>query len=313
VKIGILFNCQRVGIKLSLQALRPNDEIASFMARAQQGEARERALAQLRACDAIVAVPVIGRSPFGEALQAEGARHRMVIVPPVVFGGFHPDTIVIDTVNGQLEGPTGPLHSRIALAAFLAGLDVADTADLYNRMIFKRLGYFDQFPVQHTLFHERFQRHGIDLLESVPRWKNLGCFMHNQTHPKANALMGLAEAICGVLGLTPEPNPVPPADTLEKLASHPVHADLAQAFGVPPETHFRANAQRGADRMLSLETYLAESFATYAVTPRALLLTADGVGQAAEAIGMPLPDAMPSQKQALARARARSEEVEGVD
>ena len=309
MKIGILFNCQRKGLKLSLQALRPQDEIVSFIA--QRADARERTLAQLRTCDVIVAVPVISRNAVGQALQTQGARHRLVTVPPVVFGGFHPDTIVIDGPDGLFEGPTGPLHSRIAVAAFLGGLDAVDAADLYNRMIFQRLGYFEQFAVQQTLFHERFTRHGIDLLEAVPRWRTVGCFMHNPTHPRANALLALGEAICGLLDLKPEPDPVIPNDTLEKLASHPVHADLAAAFGVQPETHFRANAQRGGGRLLSLDTYLAESFALYANTPRSLLLTADGVGPAAAAIGLPLADAMPAPSQA--RAQARSEEVEGVD
>ena len=304
MKIGILFNCQHKGLKLSLQALLPRDEVYSVGLPTRTGprDAFDRALAQLTACDIIVAVPASSRNVLGEALQAAGA--RMVTVPSVAFTGYHPDTINIIGDGGKLAGPTGLLHSRIAVAAFLGGLSAPDTADLYNRMIFKRLGYIDDFSMQQSLLHERFSRHGIDVTQAAAQWHAQGCFMHNFTHPKAVALFGLGQLVCGVLGLAADPGAVIPPDTLADHASHPVHPDLAAAFGVQPETHFRAGARRGDSQLLSLDEYLAQSFTQYAATPRADLLTADGLAAAAAAIGVALPDAPRARERILEEAES---------
>jgi hypothetical protein len=240
----------------------------------------------IRTCDAVLAQPASGVLPAADLRRLKAASPRLLNLPAILFAGYHPDAIYVADGKTQLIGPTQALHSRIAVCAFLSGLNVAETTMLYNRMVFGRLGYLSEFGIQAALLAERFGSFGIDLQPALRDWAASGCFMHSPNHPKAAPLLDLARIACRLLNLEPEPDPATQPDTLQDMPSHPVYPDLADSLGVPPEHVFRAPARGGQPRELDFDQFLEASFAVYRKANRAELSMADGVAEASHALGL---------------------------
>ena len=289
MRIGVLFNCQNVGIAASLRQLLPGHEVVNyrFVDVCQSEQAAEDAAVVLRRCDAVITT-VTGARLYGAdpaVLAAEGV--RIVKIPHLIFGGYHPDSCYSPDPNRGIPGPTERFHSRIAACGFLAGLDIEDTLALYSKLPFARLGYFDHFAQQRMVVIEQWAAHGIDLAPWFARWAAQGCFMHSMNHPKIAALFDLARIMCGVLGLAPSGAAAVPADNLIINASHPVHADIAEALGVPAEMHFRPPNVRGRKvTLMDLPTFLSHSFAAFSRAPVGAVLALDGVPEAMRALDL---------------------------
>jgi hypothetical protein len=201
------------------------------------------------------------------------------VIPPVIFGGFHPDTCYV--TRGDLRGPTNAIHSRIVIAGFLAGLGADDVAALYNRLVFARLGYFTSFAEQRALLEAAYAARGIELAPWFDAWLRQGCFMHSVNHPKVHVLFDIARIVCRQAGLTVDEAAACPEDDLAAMARHPVHRDLARAFGVAPEDRFYPPAPKGRQPApMPLEQYIDRSFALYATARPSALRSVDGVREA---------------------------------
>ena len=292
MKIGVFFNCQHRGIATSLRALLPSYNIVSHDVISYGYPDLDRpdssmfasAAADIPTFDLVVSADF--RHDLGP-LSPNGLKQRarrLILVPPIIFGGFHPDTCY--STNASFRGPTNAIHSRIAIAGYLAGLSVEDTAALYNKLVFARLGYFGQFAPQRAIMQERFAAYGVDLAPWFDAWLAQGCFMYSVNHPKVHVLFDLARIVCAMAGLDTQPASTP-EDDLAYMPSHPVYPDLAAAFGVPAETHFHQVRLPGKPLVeLTLEEYLAKSFATFAAAPAKLLRAIDGVADALAALDL---------------------------
>ncbi len=183
-----------------------------------------------------------------------------------------------------LVGPTMDYHSRIAIASYLLGLGAAETAALYHRLVFRRLGYLDRFATECTLLLEHWAHFSLDAAPLLRAWRESGCFMYSVNHPKARPLLDLARVACTRMAIEPEAPHITAADvpdTLEVFPTHPVFPDIAAAAGVAPEAIFRtARNGEGEFKALTPEEFARWSFEVFATVPRAVLLRVEGVREA---------------------------------
>ena len=291
MKIGILFNCQHEGLGIALRALRPRDDIVDFSLESLDEAARARVAAVLAGCDHVVSIDVAqGYGPLATDILRRNVR-RLHVLPYFRFAGFHPDTVSITVGDVALDGPTGAYHSRIAVAGLLAGLSPRATADLYNRLSFARLGYFEVFAEQHALLLERYAAYRIDFSSALPRWLAPGCFMHSVNHPRMRVMLDMAQAVCGLAGLAPQALPPSETSLRDNLAAHPTHPvfpDIAAALDIPPSGAFRAAVPPSGivPRVMSTEAFVTGAHAALQRAPLAALRQVDGVAAAMAALGL---------------------------
>ncbi|MEJ0046376.1 MAG: WcbI family polysaccharide biosynthesis putative acetyltransferase [Rhodospirillales bacterium] len=297
MKIGVLFNCQSRGIAESLGLLRPDDEIIHFAIPKliRSKAARVEAGAALKACDVIVASDTHYRLGPAAPERFRAAGLPVATVPPIIFSGFHPDCCYPASRDeegggGQFDGPTGMMHSRIAIASFLGGLTPQEAAPLFNRLVFARLDYFARFAEQKALLLERYRNvAGIELAPLFAEWCGTGCFMHSDNHPKAFVLHDVARIACDLLALPTASSAGQPAprDFLAHFPHHPVYPEIAAQLGVEPVPLFRLpNGARGEPLYVGLEEFLALSFAAYREVPRATLSAVEGMQATMASLGL---------------------------
>jgi len=290
LQIGVLFNCQYRGIAAGLQALLPSAEVIAVSRGALLGpaEERRRLIAALNACDHLVCNHVAGAGSPPPAAP-KGTARQTHFLPALSFSGFHPDIVYVFREDGTpLAGPTMDYHSRIAIAAYLAGMSAADAAALYNRLVFRRLGYLDWFGQACTMLAEQWARFDIDVAPLLRRWRCAGCFMYSVNHPKVLPLLDLARVACARMALVPENPEVDAAeveDTLMAFPTHPVFADIAEAAGVAPEGIFRSAINANGDfRVFGTEEFIQADYQAFETVKRGVLYRADGVAAALAAL-----------------------------
>ncbi len=291
MKIGILSSSQHEGLRVALGALVPDAQIVSFDVGAvlRDAAARTAIAALLPGCDHVLTVPLPSSyGPLGTASLRE-TLPRVHLMPSLHFAGFHPDGVTIKLDHDLVGGPTGHSHSRIAVAGFLAGLTPRETADLYNRLVFARLGYLNRFAEQRALLIERFAPYGIALEAPFEAWLARGCFMHDIGHPRMRVMLDLARAACGLMSVVADSGVEEQAltDPLAALAIHPVFPDIAAAIGVAPSGAFRPALRPGVSpRAMSTEAFVRASHEAFARVPLAALRGTDGVLAAMAALGL---------------------------
>jgi Polysaccharide biosynthesis enzyme WcbI len=292
LRIGVLFHCQYRGLAAALHALVPSAEVIAVGRGGlpEVAEERRQLIATLNACDHLISNHVEGTGPLSVASLRRTAR-RLHVLPALSFSGFHPDIVYVFRDDGTpLVGPTMDYHSRIAVAAYLAGLSAAETASLYNRLVFRRLGYLQSFGEECAMLTEHWARFDIDVAPLLRGWRETGCFMYSVNHPKVRPLLDMARVACARMEVVPE-NPWVSADdvedTLKVFPTHPVFADIAAAAGVAPEGIFRTAINKDGNFYgFSVEEFVNESFRAFATVKRAVLYRADGVAAALAALGL---------------------------
>ena len=309
MRIGILFDHQHAALAASLGFLLPDVEITSHDSgpALRDPGARARIQADLLGCDHVVTLDLPpSAGPLATFLVRRTARNCHLL-PPLRFGGFHPDVITVPLDGASLGGPTGTLHSRIALLAYLTGQMPEEAAGLYNKLVFARLGYFASFARERADLLRRFLAYRINLAPIFDSWAAAGCFMHSPDAPRMGVMLDLARLICGMAELTPdEGSPERSAvkslqDPLALLPSHPLFADIAARLGLPPEGDFSPpQPADGARHAYRPEVFLQGSYEIFRHSPRAALRAAPGVAAGLAALGLPEVDA----PRAAARAAA---------
>jgi hypothetical protein len=308
----ILADHIHTGLAAAFRALHPAATVHDFDLTqiATNDHARGRAHAALAEADHIITYDA--PASFGPLSTAalRAAHRKLHLLPPFRFGGFHPDGIQIMLDSARVAGPTGATHSRLATAAYLAGLSVQETLDLYNSLVFSRLGYFAAFARQRARLLQAFSFYGYDLAPLFDAWHRSGCFMFDAAHPRMRVLLDLARLLSARCGLTPETASIAEYDVPNPLASiptHPLLPEIAARIGVSPEGTFRGAARLGAKPTLySLEAFVQASFDAHRRVPLATLRAADGV--AASLAALSLREADFGRTKAAARAAAASPE-----
>jgi hypothetical protein len=292
VRIGVLFNVQHESLATALRALLPGADIISFDLEQVHRDVTwaPRIESALLGCDYIISQDV---GPAYRELSTKSLRraHRTVhLLPALRFGGFHPDSIGITLDGVGLGGACGASHSRIAVCGYLAGLDENATEDLFNRLIFHRLGYFREFAIQRQLLLEQYAAYGFDLTASFAAWQAGGCFMHAVNHPVMAVMLDLARIVCARLGLGAQMAQVQAgliADPLSLCARPAVYPEIARGLGLP--AGLPAHGTGGADPTISQAEFIRVSYQMFRRVPLQRLRAGDGVVAAMAALGLHEP------------------------
>jgi hypothetical protein len=304
MRIGILLNCHGQGIAAALRALLPRAQVQDFLMQRvwASAEQREHVAGVLAQCDHVLTWR------FGPRYQSLSTAallrdcRSVHLVPPFHFRGFHPDTIRVSVDGANLGGPTGAYHSRILLAAYLAGLDAEAASGLFNRLVFTRLGYPAEFGRQAALLAGHLSAAGFDGPGLLAPLVAGGCFMHSFEHPKTAPLLALARALCVRLGLAMADGVTAESieDTLVVAAIHPFFEDLAALLGRAPDGVFRGGlGPDGAAVAIPPAVFAQECFEVYARVQRAALAQADGVAAALAVLGFAALGSLAPQSPAL--------------
>jgi hypothetical protein len=275
LRIGILYNHQADSLAIAVRALLPDAEVAAVDSDRIPGE---RAAAVLHGCDHIISrdLPPAAGPLSTAALRAAG--RRVHLIPPLEFAGFHPDTVTVRLDQVVLTGPTGPYHSRIVVAATLAGLSPEAAADLFNILVFVRLRYPDAVADHGARLVARYLAYGIDLSATLPSWQEAGCFMHAIDRPKLRVMIDLARIACVMMAVRPTARPADGlADPLAAPPTHPYFGELAARAGLPPDGGFRAALP--AEPLGTLE-FAQASMQALRRAPRASLRQVPGIAAA---------------------------------
>jgi hypothetical protein len=185
-----------------------------------------------------------------------------------VFSGFHPDICPLAARPDNivwLSGKMGTLMSSIIIAAHHFDFTVDETCDLFNALVYAKLGYFERFDVARQLAIETYRPYGIDLEGAFEAWLREGPFMYSDNHPRIRVLGTLAHGALSVAGLAPRPLDGAPApeDDLANSVQWPVVPALAQRLGVKGGTMFlRSRYEIGEheQRELALKDMIAASY-----------------------------------------------------
>lgn len=284
-RIAVIGNCQADGTAQVLRLLLPDArvEMHAIARLARQFRDLDGLVRHLRGADHVFShfFPA-GFLPGGNVLALQTRVPHLRLFPTIVFPAFHPDLVYVGDVaslrlSTLVHGPLGPSHSAIALCGFLEGLGVAATLGLYTDAVFERLGYGRAWEegAAHLLAAAREMQFGLE--PEFARWSRHGCFMHDAHHPRLPVLGDIARRLATEAGLRPLDLRVEDylPDTLVDEAMWPVYPAIAEHYGVPAQTLFRARPIRGRPpRLLDLPGFVSESFAVYARLPRERLVCA---------------------------------------
>jgi hypothetical protein len=269
LKIAFVGNCQVSGILAALRAMVPDAEVGGWHVGVSPGTGQEVA-AELPRYD--VVIKNIWDGEEGGLFDLSRLKERcakVVWMPPVVFTGFHPDSIYM-SCNGQLvPGLLGPYHSAIIAAAFSLDVPPGRVPALFNSLVYARLGYFTAFAGAKQEFLGMNRDHGYELADHFDRWIEAGAFMYTINHPRIDVLgtMATLAAVRAevVAGDTPVPERVP--DYLENGCQWPTYPELAKRIGVPGSMTFLRGKNEGETREIRLTEAIETSYARYANTP----------------------------------------------
>ncbi|TCZ65355.1 WcbI family polysaccharide biosynthesis putative acetyltransferase [Roseicella aquatilis] len=274
MRIAVLGVCQAHGYAHGLAHLLPEAEVEAFEAVVSRNHGQvEQAAELLRGFD------VIFTQEFGDEFGPLGTGalprlgrpvHRL---PVVAFPGYHPDMIYL-TLHGQVQGsPVGAYHSAIVAAAFALGVEEADVPQLFNRLVYARLGYLEGFGRARTLLLELLARYGLDMAADVESWHADGPFMHGINHPRGPVLADVARAAAIRAGLLrPDaPRVRPPFDHLAADTIWPVYPEIAEVLGVPGSMLFKRYSHPvgplGNALYIGLPRLVRESYGMYRALP----------------------------------------------
>lgn len=276
MRVAVLGNCQAHGYAHALAHLLPEAEVEAFEAAVIRNHKRVPAAVEL-----LRGFDVVFSQDFGpefgplqtEALAAGGPKlHRL---PAIAFRGYHPDMAYL-TVGGQVQGsPLGAYHSAIIAAAFSLGVAEADVPTLFNRLVYRRLGYMAAFAQARTLLLDLLAGYGLDMAAEFEAWHARGPFMHTMNHPCGFVLADVARAAAIRAGLLPAdaPHVAPPHDQLAGDTIWPVYPEIAEALGVPGGMIFkritRPVVPLGNSVYIPLPRLIRESYRMYRAMPGA--------------------------------------------
>jgi hypothetical protein len=274
MKIGVVGTCQAAGIGMGLQQLLGDPEILGVEAVAAYREGRLQQTADaLRECAVIFSHHL---APEFGPLSSDALRdsHRDVqLIPNVAFTGFHPDCIYISAGGQFFKSPMEDYHSAIAAAAFALGADVDTTLRQFNREVFARLGYFDEFAKARAFLAKTMADARLDISLEWPHWMARAPFMHSVNHPKGCVLASLAKLIAARSGLIAANRDFVDLvlDDLSLNPVWPVYPELAGALGIGGSYLFKKSGRPdltlGRGVFIALRDFVERSFAAYAAYP----------------------------------------------
>jgi len=276
MKIALVGTCQVVGMAEIMRGLLPDAQVDRHHVMPHLSNLNEIADTLPSYDYVITQILPYHNMPF---FTQEGLREKNVprveVIPPLFFYGFHPDAHFLYANGKAVESPIKGYHSKILGAAFLLGLPLPQALALFNRFVFKRLGYLTCFDVCRTFLLNELKQYGYaDVFEKHwNEWMSLGeVFMHTPTHPKKMVLIPFVKCILRRAGLLrPEAeslNDFP--DLFEQYSAWPLFPEIAEEVGLNGNYVFRTyrqEVQKEEDRFFDLAVFAARSYEIYSQVP----------------------------------------------
>jgi hypothetical protein len=154
-------------------------------------------------------------------------------IPGLYFKAFHPDVI-----SAQIKPSNRRFlranHSAICLWGYKNGLAPEVTHSLFNKRVFRALGYLNQWESSVLRLKTSFDTEQIDFNKFISSVKREGIFMHTPNHPRISALICLAKLASSKAGLE-EPiwhRELLLNDAFSQIESWPVYPDIANEYAL---------------------------------------------------------------------------------
>lgn len=268
LRIAVIANCQSTGIGRVLRYCLEDVQVSVFRYNDIPSiDFAEGIFSQLSDVDIVFAQPQ-EQECFGPLRTSllRGQKFELIVFPPVVFQGFHPDMTLFKGMPRDWRGPLHTSHSRIIAAAFLKGYTVSETVDLFNAFTYARVGYFDAYQQAQDNLMRVFRGHKIDLESHFNRWLRHGAFMYTFNHPKLVVLSSIAEELCRIaqlpLRVSSQTIDMVP-DDLQNGMVWPVYPEIATRLGFDGGTIFKDTALKGKFKYFSIKDNVDNFFACY--------------------------------------------------
>lgn len=181
-------------------------------------------------------------------------------VPAFMFGAYHPDCCYTFANGASVtDGPIGPYHSMIALAAYKEELAASEAVKFYALSVYEQAGYHLHWEPHRNHMIATFAKSGLDIAPMFKKLSRGGSFMHATDHPTIEVLVEIARATLKKLD-RPTHDVVPPIVDNLAVMNWPIYPEIGELLGVRGAYQFRvANTYRTVD----LETYLQSAFDTF--------------------------------------------------
>lgn len=251
MKIVVIGNCHAVGMVSCLGLMASNEILI-------ENRKVEDTFDDLTEGDVVLL-----QTPFKSHLtQFEGSPAKVIIWPMIIFGGFHPDIVILPS---RLFSPIGNWQSSIALAAWKLGLSVEETISLFRPDVFDSLGFFNKYERDRKALATILNETDFPGNKLVDDWCRRGCFMYGVNHPKLHVIADLAHVVMNKLGITPRiQNPaVLLHDPLQYSSVWPVYPAIVERLGLQEcEMVFKATPPSIGRRpsIFNLEGFVKETF-----------------------------------------------------
>lgn len=268
MKISVVSNCQVTVMQLACYFLFPEALVEPiFHLGLRDPDLRSRTVDHLRSSDLVFS---LNWGPDYGDFAGEGIRFfasKVIFVPELVFGGFHPDITYAKTADGRtVRSPMVDYNSRIAIAGFRAGLGVDRTIGLYNSLVYRRLGYFEAFDIAVAEAKADFLDAGYDISELLTSWGKRGCFMNSNNHPRSFVTTDIMKMICRKEGIGKNLNaPIETyfPDDVSSGGVYPVFPELARPLGLQGSYYFKPPSGVTDYRLHDLRSFVEGSFRMY--------------------------------------------------
>jgi hypothetical protein len=176
------------------------------------------------------------------------------------------------------NGAQSPMHSLISIACYLLDLPAQRAASLFNAYIFAEMGYFSAYTASYEVMVRDFDAAGYNLRGMPERWMATnGSFMYTINHPSISVLSHLAAIALMQADLIDSDTTVPEGvdDYLHEHLVAPVFPEIARRIGCSGSREYLRPLQFGADRNVSLVSYVEEQYADFRQVDRSLLASVD--------------------------------------
>lgn len=255
MNIELIGNCQTAGVADGLLLMFPECQVRRLLPREDIGTRGD--------VDLFVVQKQFERLPAFEMFPDI----RKVVIPSIVFSGYHPDQTFVYHNKEMIGGPLHHYQSAIAFGAWRLGIPSGRAKLLFNDKVYSALGYFG-FD-QHQAELEEYLRSVDYPSEMASEWKAAETFMHASNHPRLRVLADVASEVLKKVGVKPVVERAEQylADGLKMSAIWPVYPEIARRLGVDGSYNFkpRQSDYRGRPApILDLPTYIEMCYATYA-------------------------------------------------
>ena len=273
LRIAIVGNCQSFGYAYGMKLLAPHAQIDRYALVGRTWADSRWMIKALKTYDVVFAQEFYGGLLRDDATidTLRAALPNLRPIPFVNFFGLHPDTVYIlhpTKPTGFFTGPLGVYNSGLALFGHLRGMSIAQTAALFSRDVFAHVGYLDIWTSAAEQFLASAAACGMDLAPALAGWARRGNFLYTPNHPKGFVMFDMAKAAMGAARLPMRAIAYDDyaVDDLVRSTVLPVYPPLAEIYGFQGGELFKKEhykLSKGTGEFMSLETFLAESFAAF--------------------------------------------------